>query len=78
MRLVECVPNFSEGRNNNIISAITDSIKKVDGVSLLGVDSGKDTNRTVVTFVGSPEAVEKAAFNSIKTSADLIKLKGLF
>ena len=74
MRLVECVPNFSEGRNSDIISAITDSIKKVDGVSLLGVDSGKDTNRTVVTFVGSPEAVEEAAFNSIKTSADLIDM----
>ena len=74
MRLVECVPNFSEGRNSDIISAITDSIKKVDGVSLLGVDPGKDTNRTVVTFVGSPEAVEKAAFNSIKTSADLIDM----
>ena len=44
MRLVECVPNFSEGRNSDIISAITDSIKKVDGVSLLGVDPGKDTN----------------------------------
>ena len=74
MRLVECVPNFSEGRNSDIISAITDSIKKVDGVSLLGVDPGKDTNRTVVTFVGSPEAVEEAAFNSIKTSADLIDM----
>ena len=74
MRLVECVPNFSEGRNSDIISAITDSIKKVDGVSLLGVDSGKDTNRTVVTFVGSPEAVEEAAFNCIKTSADLIDM----
>ena len=74
MKLVECVPNFSEGRNSDIISAITDSIKKVDGVSLLGVDPGKDTNRTVVTFVGSPEAVEKAAFNSIKTSADLIDM----
>ena len=63
MRLVECVPNFSEGRNSDIISAITDSIKKVDGVSLLGVDPGKDTNRTVVTFVGSPEAVVEAAVN---------------
>ena len=74
MRLIECVPNFSEGRNSDIINAITDSIKKVDGVSLLGVDPGKDTNRTVVTFVGSPEAVEEAAFNSIKTSADLIDM----
>ena len=74
MRLIECVPNFSEGRNSDIINAITDSIKKVDGVSLLGVAPGKDTNRTVVTFVGSPEAVEEAAFNSIKTSADLIDM----
>ena len=74
MKLIECVPNFSEGKNNNVISAITDSIKKVDGVSLLGVDAGKNTNRTVVTFVGSPVAVEQAAFNAIKTASVLIDM----
>ena len=74
MKLIECVPNFSEGRNSDIISAITDSIKKVDGVSLLGVDPGKNTNRTVVTFVGSPIAVEEAAFNAIKTASSLIDM----
>ena len=74
MKLIECVPNFSEGKNNNVISAITDSIKKVDGVSLLGVDPGKNTNRTVVTFVGSPLAVERAAFNAIKTASVLIDI----
>ena len=74
MKLIECVPNFSEGKNSNVISAITDSIKKVDGVSLLGVDPGKNTNRTVVTFVGSPVAVEQAAFNAIKTASVLIDM----
>ena len=74
MKLVECVPNFSEGRNNNVINAIADSIKGVEGVSLLGVDPGKNTNRTVMTFVGSPRAVEEAAFSAIKTASLLIDM----
>ena len=74
MRLIECVPNFSEGKNGDIISLITDSIKNVDGVSLLGVDPGKNTNRTVVTFIGTPDAVEEAAFNAIKTASVLIDM----
>ena len=74
MKLVECVPNFSEGRNNNVINAIADSIKGVEGVSLLGVDPGKNTNRTVMTFVGSPKAVEEAAFSAIKTASLLIDM----
>ncbi|MCB0659964.1 MAG: glutamate formimidoyltransferase, partial [Saprospiraceae bacterium] len=59
--IVECVPNFSEGRDLNIIKQITDEIEKVDGVRLLNVDPGKATNRTVVTFVGHPDAVVQAA-----------------
>ena len=74
MKLVECVPNFSEGRNKDVINAIADSIKSVDGVSLLGVDPGKNTNRTVMTFVGSPRVVEEAAFKAIKTASILIDM----
>ena len=55
--LIECVPNFSEGRNKDVIDAITDSMKGVDGVSVLDVDMGADFNRTVVTMVGGAEAV---------------------
>ena len=65
MQLIECVPNFSEGRNLDIIKQITDEIESV-GVRLLNVDPGKATNRTVVTFVGIPEAVVEAAFRAIK------------
>jgi len=54
-RLIECVPNFSEGRNMQIIKQITDEIEKIEGVKLLNVDPGAATNRTVVTFVGAPE-----------------------
>jgi len=57
LRLIECVPNFSEGNDLNIIKQITDSIESVEGVRLLNVDPGKATNRTVVTMVGTPEAV---------------------
>ena len=60
-RLIECVPNFSEGRDMTVIKQITDAIESVEGVKLLDVDPGKATNRTVVTFVGEPEAVDKAA-----------------
>lgn len=73
-RLIECVPNFSEGRNQQTIDAITNAIKEVEGVKLLNVDPGKATNRTVVTFVGTPEAVIEAAFAGIKKAAELIDM----
>lgn len=73
-RLIECVPNFSEGRDLNIIKQITDEIESVEGVKLLNVDPGKATNRTVVTFVGEPEAVIKAAFLGIKKAGELIDM----
>lgn len=73
-RLIECVPNFSEGRNMDIIRQITDQISSVDGVKLLNVDPGKATNRTVVTFVGEPEAVIDAAFLAIKKAGELIDM----
>ena len=74
-KLIECVPNFSEGRDQNIIRQITDAIKSVEGVSLLDVDPGASTNRTVVTFVGNPEAAVEAAFRAIKTAAELIDMR---
>lgn len=74
MKLVECVPNFSEGQNLDIINKITDEIKGVDGCTLLDVDPGKTTNRTVVTFVGTPEAVVNAAFLAIKKGSELIDM----
>jgi glutamate formiminotransferase / formiminotetrahydrofolate cyclodeaminase len=67
--VIECVPNFSEGRNPNIIKEITDAIEKVDGIQLLDVDPGKATNRTVVTLVGNPYNVIEAAFQGIKKAA---------
>jgi glutamate formiminotransferase / formiminotetrahydrofolate cyclodeaminase len=73
-KIIECVPNFSEGRNMEIIKRITDSVESVDGVKLLDVDPGKDTNRTVVTFVGEPEAVCEAAFRAAKMAAELIDM----
>ena len=72
--LVECVPNFSEGRDQAKIKAITDAIEASGGVRLLNVEPGLDTNRTVVTFVGSPEAVEDAAFAGIARAAQLIDM----
>jgi glutamate formiminotransferase / formiminotetrahydrofolate cyclodeaminase len=74
-KLIECVPNFSEGRDQNVIRQITDAIESVDGVSLLDVDPGASTNRTVVTFVGSPEAAVEAAFRAIKKAAELIDMR---
>jgi len=74
MQLIECVPNFSEGRDLNIINQITAEIKAVEGVKLLNTDAGKATNRTVVTFVGSPEAVVEAAFRAIKKAGELIDM----
>lgn len=75
-RLIECVPNFSEGRDRAVIDAITDSIKSVENISLLDVDPGEATNRTVVTFVGAPEAVVEAAFRGIRRAAELIDMRG--
>lgn len=73
-RLIECVPNFSEGRDMNIIRQITDEIESVEGVRLLDVDPGRDTNRTVVTFVGEPEAVCEAAFRAVQKAARVIDM----
>ncbi len=73
-QLIECVPNFSEGRDLNIIKQITDEIEAVEGVRLLNVDPGKATNRTVVTFVGAPEPVLEAAFRAIKKACELIDM----
>lgn len=73
-RIVECVPNFSEGRDMGIIKQITGEIESVDGVKLLNVDPGKATNRTVVTFVGDPELVTEAAFRAIKKASELIDM----
>lgn len=73
-KLIECVPNFSEGRDMNIIKQITNEIESVEGVKLLNVDPGKATNRTVVTFVGEPEAVINAACLAIKKAGELIDM----
>jgi len=73
-KLIECVPNFSEGRDLNIIKQITDEIESVEGVKLLNVDPGKATNRTVVTLVGEPDAVIQAAFLAIKKAGELIDM----
>ena len=73
-QLIECVPNFSEGRDMQIIRQITDEIEKVEGVKLLDVDPGKATNRTVVTFVGEPKPVIEAAFQAIKKASELIDM----
>jgi glutamate formiminotransferase/formiminotetrahydrofolate cyclodeaminase len=74
-KLIECVPNFSEGVDLNIIKQITDVIESVDGVRLLNVDPGKATNRTVVTFVGEPDPVIEAAFLAIKKAGELIDMR---
>lgn len=74
MKLVECVPNFSEGRDLAKISAITKEIEATPKVSLLDVDPGDSTNRTVVTFIGTPEAVKEAAFKAIKKAAEVIDM----
>ncbi|MFT5287498.1 MAG: glutamate formiminotransferase/formiminotetrahydrofolate cyclodeaminase [Planctomycetota bacterium] len=73
-RLIECVPNFSEGNDMGVIKLITDEIEAVDGVKLLDVDPGKATNRTVVTFVGEPEPVLEAAVRCVRKAAELIDM----
>jgi glutamate formiminotransferase / formiminotetrahydrofolate cyclodeaminase len=74
-RLIECVPNFSEGRDRGVIDAIVGAISAVEGVTVLDVDPGASTNRTVVTFVGEPEAVVAAAFAGIRTAAEVIDMR---
>ena len=76
-RIIECVPNFSEGRDQEVINAITSAITlggNAENVKLLDVDPGEATNRTVVTFVGEPEAVVEAAFRGIAKAAELIDM----
>lgn len=74
-QIVECVPNFSEGRDKNVIRQITDVIEECEGVKLLDVDPGEATNRTVVTFVGEPEAVVEAAFRAVRKAGELIDMR---
>ncbi len=73
--IIECVPNFSEGRNPETIQAIASAIEQVEGAKLLDVDPGKSTNRTVYTFAGSPEAVLEAAFQAAKVGIELIDMR---
>lgn len=73
-KIIECVPNISEGRNENIINACADAVRKVSGVTLLDVDPGKSTNRTVFTFVGDPDSIVEAAFQFSKTAYELIDM----
>jgi glutamate formiminotransferase len=73
-RIVECVPNFSEGRNKAVIEMIVDEVRKVEGVKLLDYSPDTDHNRTVVTFVGNPEGVKAAAFNLAKKASELIDM----
>lgn len=74
-QLVECVPNFSEGQDNNIIDAIAGAIDATESVKLLSVEPDRDYNRTVITFVGTPEAVKKAAFEATKVATDMIDMR---
>ena len=73
-KLIECVPNFSEGRDTEKINIILDHIKQVDQITVLDVDPGKDTNRTVVTLVGPPEAIAEAAFQGIKIASEVLDM----
>ncbi len=74
-QILECVPNFSEGKDMDIIKQITDQVEAVEGVDLLDVDPGQATNRTVVTFVGTPEEVLEAAFRAVKKASELIDMR---
>ncbi len=75
LRLVECVPNFSEGRDRSVIDAITAGLDKAQGVELVDVDPGEATNRTVVTVIGEPDAMVEPAFHAIKKAAELIDMR---
>ncbi len=74
-KLVECVPNISEGRDQGVIDAVTAVVTEVEGVSLLDTDPGADTNRTVITFIGEPEPVAEAAFRLVKRAGELIDMR---
>jgi glutamate formiminotransferase/formiminotetrahydrofolate cyclodeaminase len=74
-QIIECVPNFSEGRNMEVIDSIADSIEEAGGVKVLNVDPGAATNRTVITFAGSPEDVTEAAFQGVKRAGELIDMR---
>jgi glutamate formiminotransferase / formiminotetrahydrofolate cyclodeaminase len=74
-KIIECVPNFSEGRDETIIQAIADAISSIKDIKLLHIDSGKAANRTVITFAGAPEAVIEAAYQGIKKAAELIDMR---
>jgi glutamate formiminotransferase / formiminotetrahydrofolate cyclodeaminase len=74
-KIIECVPNFSEGRDERIIQAIANAIRNVEGVKLLHIDAGKAANRTVMTFAGAPEAVVEAAYRGIQKAAELIDMR---
>jgi len=74
-KLVECVPNISEGRDRSVIDAVTAVIEEVEGVRLLDVDPGADTNRTVITFIGPPDGVAEAAFRVVKRAGELIDMR---
>jgi len=73
-QLVECVPNFSEGRDSAIIKEITQAIETVSGIKILDVDMGADTNRTVVTIIGSPDVISEAAFQAVKKASEVIDM----
>src|SRR3954462_4159948 len=74
MKIVECVPNISEGRRKEIYEVVAEAAASVNGVTLLNVDPGADTNRTVITFVGEPERVAEAAFRLIQKAHELIDM----
>src|SRR5690606_8245569 len=74
-RIIQCVPNFSEGRNKEVVEKIVDEIRKADEVKLLDYSMDKDHNRTVVTFIGEPEKVIEAAFNACKVASQLIDMR---
>ena len=74
-QIIECVPNISEGKNQNIINQVVEEVEKIEGVKLLDVDPGKTTNRTVITFVGEPEQVCQAAFEVVKKAQELIDMR---
>jgi glutamate formiminotransferase/formiminotetrahydrofolate cyclodeaminase len=75
VRLIECVPNFSEGRDSSIIRQIAETIDSVEGIKLLNIDSGPGANRTVITFIGEPESVAEAAFLAIQRASELIDMR---
>jgi glutamate formiminotransferase/formiminotetrahydrofolate cyclodeaminase len=74
VNIVECVPNFSEGRDKTKINQITQAIQSISGIEVLSVEMGADVNRTVVTFIGTPEAIKEASFQAIKTAAEVIDM----